>query len=49
MTEERTLYDGKGNIDSNNTDLDTLQVRYSLQSDNNQWKIADYKTVKQLR
>jgi serine/threonine-protein kinase len=49
VTEERTLYDRKGNIDRNNTDLDTLQVRYSLQSVNGQWKIADYKTVRQLR
>ncbi len=49
ITEERTLYkDGKV-VRDGNTSLDTRLVRYSLQSENGRWKIADYKTVTVLR
>jgi serine/threonine-protein kinase len=49
ITEERTLYkDGKV-VRDGNTSLDTRLVRYTLQSENGRWKIADYKTVTVLR
>ncbi|MBW4486416.1 MAG: ARC6/PARC6 family protein [Trichocoleus desertorum ATA4-8-CV12] len=44
ITEDRTLYrDGK--VDPTQTDFKTRLVRYSLESINGAWKIADYKTV----
>lgn len=44
ITEDRTLYrDGK--VDPTQTDFKTRLVRYSLESVNGAWKIADYKTV----
>jgi len=46
VIEERTLYKKNGTIDAGNTALDTRLVRYTLQADNGQWKIAAYKTVK---
>jgi serine/threonine-protein kinase len=48
ITEERTLYIN-GKIDHQNTDFDTRLVRYSLQSENGQWKISAYKTIKLIR
>lgn len=48
VTEERTLYKN-GKIDRENTSLDTRRVRYTLQSENGQAKIADYKTIEILR
>ena len=44
ITEDRTLYrDGK--VDPTQTDFQTRLVRYSLESIDGAWKIADYKTV----
>ncbi|MEP0869249.1 ARC6/PARC6 family protein [Trichocoleus desertorum AS-A10] len=44
ITEDRTLYrDGK--VDPSQTDFQTRLVRYSLESIDGAWKIADYKTV----
>lgn len=44
VTEDRTLYrDGK--VDPTQTDFQTRLVRYSLESVDGAWKIADYKTV----
>ena len=46
VTEERTLYNNKGSIDRNASGFDKRLVRYTLQFENGQWKIADYQTVK---
>lgn len=46
VTEERILYNRNGSIDRNSTALDTRLVRYSLQAENSQWKIAAYQTIK---
>ncbi|GAX42595.1 serine/threonine protein kinase [Tolypothrix sp. NIES-4075] len=46
LTEERTLYKSDGNIDRDNTALDTRLIRYSLQRENGQLKISDYSTVR---
>ncbi len=48
VTEQRTLYKGNGRIDRNASAFDTRLVRYNLQSDNGQWKITDYHTVKTI-
>jgi ARC6-like, IMS domain len=49
ITEERTYYKKDGNIDRDNTAFDTRLVRYTLQSENGQLKIAAYTTVKTIR
>ena len=49
VTEERTLYNQYGNIDRNASGFDSRLVRYSLKSENGQWKIADYQTVKEIK
>ena len=48
VTEQRTLYSSNGKIDRNASGFDTRLVRYNLQSDNGQWKIADFYTVKTI-
>jgi serine/threonine-protein kinase len=49
VTEQRTLYNRKGNIDPDNTSLDTLLVRYNLELDNGKWKISSYKTIRVIQ
>jgi ARC6-like, IMS domain len=49
ITEERTLHNGNGSIDRKASGFDTRLVRYSLKSDNGQWKIADYHTVRRIK
>jgi hypothetical protein len=49
ITEERTLHNGNGSIDRKASGFDTRLVRYSLKSDNGQWKIADYHTVRKIK
>ncbi|MHC5825767.1 MAG: ARC6/PARC6 family protein, partial [Nostoc sp.] len=49
ITEERTLYNNKGQIDKEATGLDTRLVRYSLQVPDGKWKIVDYKTIRKIR
>jgi len=44
VTEDRTLY-RNSKVDANQTDFKTRLVRYSLQSIDGTWKIADYKTT----
>jgi ARC6-like, IMS domain len=44
VTEERTLYQN-GNVNPDYTNFDTELVRFSLESVNGNWRIADYKTV----
>jgi len=44
VTEDRTLY-RNGKVDPSRTDFQTRLVRYSLQSNDGKWKIADYKTA----
>lgn len=44
ITEDRTLY-RDGTVDPTQTDFQTRLVRYSLESIEGAWKIADYKTV----
>jgi len=44
VTEDRTLY-RNGKVDANQTDFETRSIRYSLQSVDGLWKIADYKTT----
>lgn len=49
VTEQRTLYNQYGNIDRNASGFDTRLVRYNLESENGQWKIADYQTIKKIK
>ncbi len=49
VTEQRTLYNQYGNIDQNASGFDTRLVRYNLESENGQWKIADYQTIEKIR
>lgn len=49
VTEQRTLYNQYGNIDRNASGFDTRLVRYDLESENGQWKIADYQTIKKIK
>ena len=49
ITEERTLYNRNGRIDSDASGFDTRLVRYNLQLDNGQWKIADYRTIRVIQ
>jgi len=44
VTEDRTLY-RNGKVDASQTDFETRLVRYTLQSVDDSWKIADYKTT----
>ncbi|MEH2114640.1 IMS domain-containing protein [Nostoc sp.] len=48
ITEERTLYKN-GKLDQENTSFDTRLVRYSLQLENGQLKMSDYKTVRVIK
>lgn len=48
VTEQRTLYKSNDSIDRNASAFDTRLVRYNLQSENGQWKIADYHTIKTI-
>jgi serine/threonine protein kinase len=45
VTEDRTLYKSNGTIDPEQTAFDTRLVRYSLQMENGQPKISDYKSI----
>lgn len=45
VTEQRTLYNRNGRIDSNASAFDQRLVRYNLELDRGQWKIADYNTI----
>jgi hypothetical protein len=49
VTEQRTLYNQYGNIDQNASGFDTRLVRYNLESENGQWKIADYQTIEKIK
>jgi hypothetical protein len=49
VTEQRTLYNQYGNIDRNASGFDTRLVRYNLESENGQWKIADYQTIRKIK
>jgi hypothetical protein len=49
VTEQRTLYNQHGNIDQNASGFDTRLVRYNLESENGQWKIADYQTIEKIK
>jgi hypothetical protein len=49
VTEQRTLYNQYGNIDGDASGFDTRLVRYNLESENGQWKIADYQTIKKIK
>lgn len=48
ITEQRTFYKNNKVVNDDNTAFDTRLVRYTLQFDNEQWKIADYNTVRVL-
>jgi serine/threonine-protein kinase len=48
VTEERTLYNNQGKIDRKNSAFSTSLVRYNLQNDRGRWKIAQYRTIKNL-
>jgi serine/threonine-protein kinase len=48
VTEERTLYNNQGKIDRKNSAFSTSLVRYNLQNDQGRWKIAQYRTIKNL-
>ncbi|MEY3556376.1 MAG: hypothetical protein RLZZ580_2433, partial [Cyanobacteriota bacterium] len=48
VTEERTLYNSQGKIDQKNSAFTTLLVRYNLENDEGTWKIAQYRTIKNL-
>ncbi|MGL6339241.1 MAG: IMS domain-containing protein, partial [Waterburya sp.] len=43
------LYNQYGNIDRNASGFDTRLVRYNLESENGQWKIADYQTIRKIK
>ncbi|MEO0014823.1 MAG: hypothetical protein RLZZ535_3212, partial [Cyanobacteriota bacterium] len=49
VTEQRTLYNQYGNIDDDASGFDTRLVRYNLESENGQWKIADYQTIRKIK
>jgi hypothetical protein len=49
VTEQRTLYNQYGNIDGDASGFDTRLVRYNLESENGQWKIADYQTIEKIK
>lgn len=44
VTEERTLYQN-GNVNPDHTNFDTELIRFTLESVDGNWRIADYKTV----
>jgi hypothetical protein len=44
LTEDRTLY-LNGAVDPKRTDFSAQRIRFSLESIDGNWKIADYKTV----
>ncbi|OKH17865.1 protein kinase domain-containing protein [[Limnothrix rosea] IAM M-220] len=49
VTESRTLYDAKGNIDQNASGYDQRLVQYNLEfTDDGAWKIATYDTLEVL-
>ncbi len=45
VTEDRTLFNPNGKIDSKQTDFKTRTVRYNLQFVDGQWKIADNQII----
>lgn len=49
ITEQRTFYMNNRVINDGNTAFDTRLVRYNLISENGQWKIEDYNTVKKIK
>lgn len=49
ITEQRTLHNSNGGIDRNASGFDTRLVRYNLRSENGQWKIAEYSTVRKIQ
>ncbi|MDJ0648103.1 MAG: IMS domain-containing protein [Xenococcaceae cyanobacterium MO_188.B19] len=49
VTEQRTFYMNNKVINDGNTAFDTRLVRYNLVSENGQWKIEDYNTVKKIK
>ncbi len=49
ITEQRTLHNSNGGIDRNASGFDTRLVRYNLRSENGQWKIAEYRTVRKIK
>ncbi|MEH2363823.1 ARC6/PARC6 family protein [Nostoc sp.] len=49
VTEKRTLYNNRGQIDKEATGLDTRLVRYSLQLADGKWKIVDYEPIRKIR
>ncbi len=48
VTEERTLYNSQGKIDQKNSAFTTLLVRHNLENNEGTWKIAQYRTIKNL-
>jgi serine/threonine protein kinase len=49
ITEQRTFYMNNKVIYDSNTSFDTRLVRYNLVSENGQWKIEEYNTVKKIK
>ena len=49
ITEQRTFYMNNKVINDGNTAFDTCLVRYNLVSENGQWRIEDYNTVKKIK
>ena len=49
VTEDRTLYNKYGKIDRNASGFDTRLVRYNLESEYGQWRIADYQTIRKIK